>query len=212
MRWSRKGLLAYDPDQLEQIRASGEENVGGIAGLGKALVLLQRIGLDVIQAEEQALTAYALRKLAQVPGLTVYGIHDPDAAAFAHKAGVIPFNVGNTLSTKVGAALAERRGIGIRCGCHCAHLTVKRTLHIHPLQERFQRVIVTLVPKLSLPGVARVSFGLENSAADVDALVAVLNDFVRQPKPGAEQAAVRRQMDAFAQGVAARVYAVPALA
>ena len=53
---ARKGLLNFSPAELEQIRSSGEENVGGIAALGKALVLLQRIGLDVIQEEEQALT------------------------------------------------------------------------------------------------------------------------------------------------------------
>ena len=57
---ARKGLLSFSPAEMERIRSSGEENVGGIAALGKALVLLQRIGLDVIQEEEQALTARAL--------------------------------------------------------------------------------------------------------------------------------------------------------
>ena len=77
----RKGLLSFGPVELERIQASGEENVGGIAALGKALVLLQRIGLDVIQEEEQALTRRALRGMAQVPGLTIYGIKDPDSRA-----------------------------------------------------------------------------------------------------------------------------------
>ena len=57
----RRGLLGFRPAELELIQSSGEENVGGIAALGKALVLLQRIGLDVIQEEEQALTGLALR-------------------------------------------------------------------------------------------------------------------------------------------------------
>ncbi len=61
----RKGLLTFSPAEMERIRSSGEENAGGIAALGKALVLLQRIGLDVIQEEEQALTGRALRGLAQ---------------------------------------------------------------------------------------------------------------------------------------------------
>ena len=56
-------------------------------------MLLQRIGLDVIQEEEQALTARALRGLAQIPGLTVYGIKDPDSPRFAHKGGVIVFDL-----------------------------------------------------------------------------------------------------------------------
>ncbi|MBQ0741332.1 aminotransferase class V-fold PLP-dependent enzyme, partial [Aquimarina celericrescens] len=43
----KKGLLNYNPDEIKQIESSGEENIGGIASLGKALVLLRRIGLDV---------------------------------------------------------------------------------------------------------------------------------------------------------------------
>ena len=50
---------------MEIIRSSGEENAGGIAGLGVALLYLQRIGLDLIQEEEQALTGRALRGLAK---------------------------------------------------------------------------------------------------------------------------------------------------
>ena len=53
---ARKGLLRFGPAELEVIRSSGEENAVGIAALGKALLLLQRIGLDVIREEEQALT------------------------------------------------------------------------------------------------------------------------------------------------------------
>ena len=41
----RKGMLNFSHAELELIRSSGEENVVGIAALGKALVLLQRIGL-----------------------------------------------------------------------------------------------------------------------------------------------------------------------
>ena len=50
---------------MELIRSSGEENAGGIAALGKALVLLQRIGFDRIREEEQALTARVLRGMAR---------------------------------------------------------------------------------------------------------------------------------------------------
>jgi selenocysteine lyase/cysteine desulfurase len=57
----RKGLLNFNPAELDLIQSSGEENVVGIAALGKALLLLQRIGLDLIREEEQALTRRALR-------------------------------------------------------------------------------------------------------------------------------------------------------
>ena len=146
---AKKGLLNFSPAELAQIQASGVENVGGIAALGKALVLLQRIGLDVIQAEEQALTAQALRGLAQIPGLEIYGIKDPDSPRFAQKGGVIVFSVKGIMAGQVANELAAQGGIGVRSGCHCAHLLVKRILHIPPLLEQFQGLILTLFPRLA---------------------------------------------------------------
>ena len=199
---ARKGLLQYSPDELQRIQQSGEENVGGIAALGKALTLLRRIGMEVIQEEEQALTAQALRGMAQVPGIEVYGIKDPDSPAFAYKGGVIAFTVKDTMAAPVAEALAAQ-GIGIRSGCHCAHLLVKRVLHIHPALEQFQGVILTLFPKLSLPGVDRVSFGLETTSEDVSVLLAALAEIAQQPKALPKFGA---QLDTFADAVAQRVY------
>ena len=201
----RKGLLRFSSSELELIHSSGEENVGGIAALGKALVLLQRVGLDVIQEEEQALTGRALAGLAQIPGLKVYGVKDPNSPRFAQKGGVIAFDLGNILPSRVAKALAERGGIGVRYGCHCAHLLIKHLLHVPPLLQQFQGVMLTLVPRLSLPGVVRVSLGIENSAEDVDTLIRVLDSIARQPRAGVK-GAVEQQMDDFATAAAQRVY------
>ncbi len=83
---ARKGLLNFTPAEMKMIQASGEENTAGIAALGKALVLLQRIGLDVIQKEEQTLTGYTLRSLKQIRGLEIFGIKNPDSRDFPRKA------------------------------------------------------------------------------------------------------------------------------
>ena len=202
---ARKGLLSFSSAELAPIRSSGEENAVGIAALGKALLLLQRIGLDVIREEEQALTARALVGMAQVPGLKLYGIKDPDSPRFAQKGGVIAFDLGNMLPSRVAKELAERGGIGVRYGCHCAHLLIKQMLHVPPLLQQFQGVMLTLAPRLSLPGVVRVSLGIENSADDVDALIRVLDSIARQPRVGVE-ANVQQRMDDFARTAAQRVY------
>ena len=153
---ARRGLLNFTPAQMDAIRASGEANVGGIAALAKALVLLRRIGFDVIQADEQALTARTLRGIGAVPRVKVHGLKDPDSPRFCRKGGVITFDVGDILPNRVVRALAERHGIGVRWGCHCAHLAIKNMLHLpRPLQE-LQRGIVSLSPKINLPGVVRV--------------------------------------------------------
>ncbi len=203
----RKGLLHFSPTDLELIRSSGDENVGGIAALGKALVLLQRIGFAVIQAEEQALTARALRGLKQIPGITIYGINDPHAPQFGRKGGVIVFRVEGLMANRVAAELAERGGIGVRSGCHCAHLLVKHLLNIPPLLEQFQGVILTLFPQLALPGLTRISLGLENNAEDVDTLIEVLDKIARQPQVGANRHAIQQPMADFARAAARRVYA-----
>jgi selenocysteine lyase/cysteine desulfurase len=200
----KKGLLHFSPAELALIQTSGEENVGGIAALGKALVLLQRIGLDVIQAEEQALTGRALRGLAQIPGLEVYGIKDPNSPRFAHKGGVIVFGMKNMMANRVAKELAERGGIGVRYGCHCAHMLIKHLLHIHPLLERFQGVIVTLFPQVSLPGLTRVSLGIENNEEDIDTLIHVLGQIARRPR--LPQTDVQQQMDNLTGAATRRVY------
>ena len=208
----RKGLLHFSSAELDLIRSSGEENAGGIAALGKALVLLQRIGFDVIQAEEQALTGRALRGLAQIPGLTVFGIKDPDSPRFAQKGGVIVFRLQGLMANRVAKELAERGGVGVRSGCHCAHLLIKQLLNVGPRLERFQGLMLTLFPRVSLPGLTRVSLGIENSAEDVDTLIEVLAKIARQPRTATDnplaspQTEVQKQMDNFARAAAERVY------
>jgi selenocysteine lyase/cysteine desulfurase len=209
---AKKGLLKFSPAELEQIRLSGEENVGGIAALGKALLLLQRIGLDVIQEEEQALTRRAVSGMARIPGLEMYGIKDPDKPKFAHKGGVIAFNLNGMLAPQLAQELAEQGGIGVRAGCHCAHLLVKRLLNISPALQFLQGLIVSLFPRIELPGLTRVSLGIENSEEDVDILIRVLENIARQPRAGtgnpfaSTQTQIQRQMDDFARVVAQRVY------
>jgi selenocysteine lyase/cysteine desulfurase len=110
------------------------------------------------------------------------------------------------MAPAVGGELAARGGIGICYGCHCAHLLVKHIVHVGPRLEIFQRGIVTLFPRLSLPGVARASLGLENTADDVDTLLRVLGQIAGAPKAKVAKS-MRRQMDDFAGAAARRVYA-----
>jgi selenocysteine lyase/cysteine desulfurase len=208
----RKGLLKFNPAELALIQSSGEENAGGIAALGKALVLLERIGLDVIQEEEQTLTGHALRGLAQIPGLTVFGIKDPASPHFARKGGVIVFRIEGMLANRVARELAEQGGIGARSGCHCAHLLVKHLLHIPPTQALLQGLILTLFPQVALPGITRVSLGIENSAGEIDTLIDVLGKIARQPRSGMDSPFVstttdiQQQMNNFARNMAQKVF------
>lgn len=180
-----------------------------IAALGKALVLMKRIGFDVIQDKEQTLTARAIRGLAQISGLEIYGIKDPDSPRFTYKGGVIVFGMKDRMADRVAKELAEH-GIGVRYGCHCAHLLIKRLLNIHPLLAQFQGVMLTLFRQVSLPGVTRVSLGIENSVEDVDALIRVLGRIAQQPRTAVDRHTdVQQQIDEFVRAAAQNVYAQP---
>jgi selenocysteine lyase/cysteine desulfurase len=206
---ARKVLLKFDAEEFDLIRTSGEENAGGIAALGKALLLLQRIGMDLISEEEQILTKRALYGMAQIQGLNIYGINDPESSGFSRKLGVIPFAFTNKMSTLTGKELALWGGIGVRTGCHCAHIIVKHILHVGPGLEKFQKLIVTFFPKLSLPGVARVSLGIENSESDVDQLIQVLEKIAGKPQSQSKDAKpiqVKKQMNDFVRTMARRIY------
>jgi len=161
--------------------------------------------MELIEEEEQALTRKVLNGLAQIAGLEIYGIKDPESTGFSSKIGVIPFALKNKMGTQVGNELALLGGIGVRTGCHCAHITVKHILHVGPGLEKFQKLIVTLFPKLSLPGVVRVSLGIENNNEDVDRLIQALGAIADKSQNSSKKEA-QQQIKDFVQVVAERVY------
>lgn len=204
----RKGLLKFENADLEKIKLSGEENPGGIAALGKAFVIMQRIGLDLIRTEEQALTTYALRGLTQIKGLTIYGIDDPSSPRFAHKGGVIVFTLKVLMSDKVAKELSTRGGIGVRYGCHCAHILVKHILGVPPSLERFQRIIARLFPPLRFPGVTRVSIGIGNTREDIDTLIHIVNKIATKTR-ATKNKEIEGQIKDFSKYAAMKVYSQP---
>lgn len=172
----RKGFLNFNSSELKQIISSGEENAGGIAALGKSLTLLGRIGLDVIRQEEQALTERILKGMSKIKGLKIYGINDSSSPRFPQKGGVVVFTLRGIMAPSIAKELAIRGGIGVRYGCHCAHILVKHILGVSPALQGFQRIIASLFPRLRFPGVARVSLGIENTEEDIDTFIHVLGE------------------------------------
>lgn len=191
---ARKGFFRAGPDRSDAAIGS-EENVAGIAALGKSLNLLGRIGMDTIEHEEQEITAHALKRLSGLKDMQLYGISDPESPEFARRLGVISFNLKNIVSFRIGKELALRKGIGIRVGCHCAHITVKHILNVGPGLERFQRIMQTLIPVMSFPGVARVSVGMENGLDDLERVEEGLREISRNKENAGNQGTKERNPD-----------------
>ena len=145
-------------------------------GLARALDYVCSVGFDAIEAHERDLTAYALQRMSEIEGMTIFGpkdieVHDA-VISFLVKTpsnsplkGENPNAVAQKASPRGGlegvrgsfihhldmGTLLDRLGIAIRTGHHCAE----------PLMHR-----------LGIEGTCRASFALYNTREDVDALVA----------------------------------------
>ncbi|HEX4187860.1 MAG TPA: SufS family cysteine desulfurase [Solirubrobacteraceae bacterium] len=126
---------------------AGTPAVAEAVGLAAAVEYLSSLEMTRVRAHERALTAYMLERLAEVPGLQVVG--PPDAGS---RGGLASFTIEGMHPHDI-AELADRGGVCIRAGHHCAQ---------------------PLMRCLGVGATARASVGVYNEPADVDALVAAL--------------------------------------
>ena len=122
---------------------AGTANFVGAVALAEAIGYLQSLSRGEVAAHEQMLLDYATEKLSAIEGLTIYG-------TTSNKAPIVSFNVAGCDHYDIGMIL-DKMGIAIRTGHHCAQ----------PVMERY-----------GVNGMCRASFGLYNTTADIDALVA----------------------------------------
>jgi selenocysteine lyase/cysteine desulfurase len=215
---ARREQLYFSPAQWAYLSQSGEENILGIAALGKALELLGRLGLEVVQARETELSTYTLQGLRRIPQIQFFG---PEA----NRGGVISFSMRNVPHNLVAKELAERGGIGVRNGCFCAHPISKRLMGIAPWRERAGELGLWLFPALTarvLPGLVRISLGLENTKAEIDHTLDILRDIAQTPRsplirliaktyngaPWPRRTTVSRQIEHMTHDVCRAVYDV----
>jgi selenocysteine lyase/cysteine desulfurase len=164
---------APPPDRDE----AGSPNVVGAVALAAALETLNAIGMDVVAAHEAELTAYTLRRLSEVPGLRIYGDRDPARAA--QRLGVIPFALEGVPHILVAAILSAEFGIAVRNGSFCAQPYLRRLLGLSDEEVARARAVLAAGDRRNQPGLVRASFGMYNTAEEVDMLVAALGAISR---------------------------------
>lgn len=129
---------------------AGTPDYVGSHALAAAIDYVEGIGMDRITAHERELTKYAMARMADIPGMQLYGTaSDKDA--------VVAFNVKDIHPLDLGTLL-DRLGIAIRTGHHCAQ----------PLMAR-----------CGVEGMARASFALYNTKEEIDTFVAGLERVVK---------------------------------
>jgi cysteine desulfurase / selenocysteine lyase len=130
----------------------GTPAIGEAIGFGAAVRWIEELGLPAIHAAEAELTSYALERVAEVPGLTLFG---PPAGD--DRGGILSFGLDGVHSHDVSEIL-DRHGIAVRAGHHCAQVLMQR---------------------LGVPATTRASFAVYNTRAEVDRLVEGLLDVRR---------------------------------
>jgi cysteine desulfurase / selenocysteine lyase len=162
--WARRALLEAMPpflgggDMIKRVKLTeaswndlpwkfeaGTPSVAEGIGLGAAVDYLGQFGMDNVRAHERTLVDYALEKLQDVQGITVYGPKDPEIHG-----GSISFTLPDIHPHDL-ATLIDREGIAVRAGHHCTQ----------PLMDR-----------LGVPATTRASFYIYNRPDEVDQLVA----------------------------------------
>lgn len=139
------------PDRLE----AGTLNLPGIAALSASLDYLAEVGVDAIYAREMALLERLTQGLRAMPQARLLGPENP-----ADKCAVAALDFPGLDNAAVAARLDEEYGIMTRCGLHCAP-------GAHQALGAFPR------------GAVRCSLGHQNTEAEVDALLAALNEILQ---------------------------------
>ncbi|WP_277970938.1 cysteine desulfurase [Sphingomonas echinoides] len=120
---------------------AGTPHIVGALGLHAAIDYVESIGLDRIHAHETALVTMTREALSQINSLTLFGPED--------SAGIVSFSIQGVHPHDIGTILDEAK-VAVRAGHHCAQ---------------------PLMASLGVDATARASFGVYNTAADVEALV-----------------------------------------
>ncbi|MEX2446884.1 MAG: cysteine desulfurase [Dehalococcoidia bacterium] len=126
---------------------AGTPNIADAIGFGAAVDYLAALGMGNVRQHELEITEYAMRRLGDVPGLTIFG--PPDAE---QRGGVISFALEGIHPHDIGQVL-DTRGVAIRTGHHCAQ---------------------PVMACLKVPATARASFYIYNTPEEVDALASAL--------------------------------------
>jgi cysteine desulfurase/selenocysteine lyase len=122
---------------------AGTAPIAEAVGLAAALDYVTEVGLPAIERHEQELTGYALSRLADVPGLRLYG---PPAEG---RVGIASFSLEGIHPHDV-AQIVDAEGVAVRAGHHCnqplmaklgVSATTRASFYLYTLPEEIDRLV-----------------------------------------------------------------------
>jgi cysteine desulfurase / selenocysteine lyase len=123
---------------------AGTPPIAEAVGMGAAIDYLTAIGIEAIEEHEQTIAAYALERLAEVPGVHVFG---PPGAE--RRAGIVSFEVEGVHPHDV-AQILDWEGVAIRAGHHCCQplmarlgvaATNRASFYLYTIPEEIDRLV-----------------------------------------------------------------------
>lgn len=139
---SGERLYQSSPDLYE----AGTQHIAGVIGLGVAVDYLNQIGMDKIHKYEAELKEYAVKRLHEIPQITIYNEHS--------KSGIISFNYEGIFAQDLAIYL-NKYHICVRAGSHCAKI---------------------LNEEIGIKNTCRISFYFYNTKEEIDTLIEVLKN------------------------------------
>jgi cysteine desulfurase / selenocysteine lyase len=143
---TKEGTTYADPPARFE---AGTPAIAQAIGMASAFRWLDMVGMEAVREHEEAIADYALERLADVPGLRVFG--PPRGPG---RLGPVSFEIEGIHAHDVSEIL-DRHGVAVRAGHHCAQ----------PLMDRLQ-----------IAATARASFGVYTTTEEIDRLVDGLED------------------------------------
>jgi cysteine desulfurase/selenocysteine lyase len=137
------GLETTTWGELPQKFEAGTAPMAEAVGLAAAIDYLSALGMDAVAAHEHELVAYALDRLQEVPGITLFG-PPPD-----RRAGIVLFDLEGVHPHDVAQVL-DLEGIAIRAGHHCCQPLMNRlgvvatnraSFYVYTLREEIDRLV-----------------------------------------------------------------------
>lgn len=140
------GLYESSWKELPWKFEGGTPIIAGAVGLAAAIDFLEGIGLEEIHRHEAKLAAYAMNRLSEIEGLTLYGPREREV-------GLLTFNLEDIHPHDVATVL-DASGIAIRAGHHCcqplmrwleASATARASLYLYNTEQDIDRLAEALI-------------------------------------------------------------------
>lgn len=141
---AKKTTFTSGPEKFE----AGTPNVAGAVGMARAVEYLQSLDLNRVESHESHLWQDAVEKLSAIKSVRLLGFEGRQH----NRAGIISLVMAGVHAHDL-ASILDVNGVACRAGHHCT---------------------MPLMKYLDVPATLRVSFGVYNTTADNDVLVAAL--------------------------------------